>query len=330
MQSTPPPTLVVGEALTDILVDPGGRRQAHPGGSPVNVALGVARLGHPVQLATRVGTDPFGEALQRHLRDGGVRLTEGSVVDAPTSTATATLDARGAAAYRFDITWSLPPSATAPARTGAVAHLHTGSIATALEPGAAQVRAAVEAARATATVSYDPNIRPPLLRSADGERPGVEALVAAADVVKASDEDLAWLYPGRDPREAAAAWARSGPALVVLTRGAEGATAFWDGGLREVPPIPVRVVDTVGAGDAFMAGLISGLLQAGMLGPGPAPRARLRAAVGRTRAADEVVAALSLAARAAAVTCTRPGADPPSREQLRAGAGAATGPVGGR
>lgn len=332
--------LVIGEALTDILATPDGRQRAVPGGSPANVALGLARLGRPVCLATRIGSDRYGLDLRRRLGQSGVRLTVGSVVDAATSTATATLGSDGAATYRFDIDWSLAPEAVDPARTGPIAHLHTGSIAATLAPGAARVLAAVRAARPGATVSYDPNLRPALLGTADEERPRVEQLVALSDVVKASAEDLDWLYPGCDAAAVAAAWVRTGPALVVVTLGAAGALAFWRHGSCELAPTPVEVVDTVGAGDAFMAGLVSGLLGAGLLGAEPLgaeplgserlgseplgsgfqlpPTAReaLRAATSADRLAPEVAEALALAARAAAVTCTRPGADPPTRAEL--------------
>ncbi len=315
-----PSTLVIGEALTDLLTGPDGRSTAVPGGSPANVALGLARLGHPVRLATRVGGDVYGLALRRHLGGSGVRLTDGSVVDAATSTATAVLDADGAASYRFDITWSLPPEASDPATTGPVAHLHTGSIAALLAPGAAQVVAAVRAAQPGATVSYDPNLRPALLGPAAQERPRVEELVALSDVVKASEEDLGWLYPGHDTAAVAARWARSGPSLVVLTLGAGGALAFWRHGSHQVRPTPVEVVDTVGAGDAFMAGLLSGLLAAGLLGGGQGgralARAELRAATSAQRLPATAVDSLTLAARTAALTCTRPGADPPRRAEV--------------
>ncbi|MFC1413145.1 carbohydrate kinase [Streptacidiphilus sp. N1-12] len=319
--STALPVLVVGEALTDVLVDPDGRRRACPGGSPANVALGLARLGHPVKLATLVGRDHFGRLLQAHLGGSGVLLTEGSVTGGPTSTATARIDPRGAASYQFDIRWDPAPAAVDPARTGPIAHLHTGSIAAALAPGAARVLAAVHAARPGATVSYDPNLRPALLAAADVERPRVEELVAASDLVKASDEDLGWLYPGRSVREVAARWVRSGPALVVVTLGAAGALAVWRHRQLALPAAPVQVSDSVGAGDAFMSGLIGGLLRAGLLGAAapevPSARTRLREATGGAQPPPELVRALSLAIRAAALTCTRQGADPPTGAELR-------------
>ncbi|MFB7782669.1 carbohydrate kinase [Streptomyces vinaceus] len=326
VSSATAPTLVIGEAITDVLTGEDGVRRARPGGSPANVALGLARLGHPVRLATRIGRDGPGRELRAHLRGSGVVLAPGSQTDDPTSTATARLDAAGTAHYGFDITWDLPPGAL---DGPAPAHVHTGSLATALAPGADRVFAAVEAARAGATVSYDPNIRPALLADPGRERQRAERFVALSDVVKASEEDLGLLRPGHSPDETARRWAEGsregrGPALVVVTMGGAGARVFWPGGRCEVPATAVEVADTVGAGDAFMAGLLSGLLHTGLLasaGPSGSPgaaraRTALREATARARLDPRVGSALWLAARAAALTCTREGADPPTRSEL--------------
>jgi fructokinase len=305
----------------DVIVGPEGPQRSHPGGSPANVALGLARLGHPVRLATRVGHDHFGDLLRGHLEGSGVELSPGSVVDAPTSTATAVLDAAGAAKYTFDITWALSAAVEEALRDGPPAHVHSGSIATALSPGADQVFRTLHALRTSATVSYDPNLRPALLGSAEQERERVEQLVAVSDVVKASEEDLAWLHPGENVDETAARWARNGPALVVVTLGAKGARAWWRHGCQDIAPAPVRVRDTVGAGDAFMAGLTSRLLHAGLLGGGlgaeaATARAALRAATDADRLPAVLGDALAVAARAAALTCAREGADPPTPAEL--------------
>ncbi|MFI2645851.1 carbohydrate kinase [Streptomyces sp. NPDC018610] len=318
-----PPVLVVGEALVDVIAGPDGPRRGHPGGSPANVALGLGRLGHPVRLATRVGHDDFGLLVREHLEAGGVELVPGSVADGATSTATAVLDAAGAAHYTFDITWALSAAVEGALRDGPPAHVHTGSLATALAPGADQVLGALHALRPSATLSYDPNLRPALLRSAERVRERVEQLVAVSDVVKASEEDLAWLHPDESPDRTAARWARSGPALVVLTLGARGARAWWRHGSQDVAPVSVRVRDTVGAGDAFTAGLTGRLLHAGLLGGGPgdeAPTARaaLRAATDTDRLPPVLGEALAAAARTAALTCTRGGADPPTAAELAA------------
>lgn len=308
--------LVVGEALVDVvdrssLDGPGDAAvERHVGGSPANVALGLARLGHRVAFATRIGRDADGARICAKLEGDGVRLVPGALVDDATATATATLDATGQASYAFDLRWELPAVELA-----GVQHLHSGSIAATLAPGATRVRDAFAAARAAgATTSYDPNVRPALMAAPEQERPGVERLVARSDVVKASDEDLAWLYPDQSPDEAAQAWAALGPQLVVVTRGEHGATAFRahaPGVAVPVAPRPVEVVDTVGAGDAFMAGLVSGLLDAGLLG-GERGRRALQDA-----APEPVLQALARAVLAASLTCGRRGAEPPTRDELR-------------
>lgn len=317
----PVPALVIGEALTDILTGPAGVHGEHPGGSPANVALGLGRLGHPVRLATRIGRDRTGTALREWLESAGIELLPGSVGDAPTSSATARVRANGTVGYTFDLVWDLAPATVEALHSGPPAHLHIGSIAAALPPGADLVRAATEHSRARATVSYDPNIRPTLLGDRIRERARVEHLVELSDVVKASDEDLGWLYPDEDPDTAAARWARRGPTLVVLTRGARGARAWWRHGHLDVPAPPIRVVDTVGAGDSFMSALVSGMLRRDLLSGGgtsatAATRARLHDATGSATLHPDVAGALRYAVRAAGITCSRPGAAPPTYEEL--------------
>jgi fructokinase len=186
--------VVVGEALVDLVGQRGGRTfVAHPGGSPANVALGLARLGVPVTLMTRLGHDGFGEMILEHLRASGVRVQGGPVQGMSTSLAIATL-AAGVASYDFRIEWDMPALEPLPIETRC---LHTGSLATALSPGNAKVIDLVEQerTRGRVTISYDPNIRPALLGDAVRARAGIERLVALSDVVKVSDEDLRWLYP---------------------------------------------------------------------------------------------------------------------------------------
>lgn len=302
--------LVVGEALVDIVQRPDGSSARHPGGSPANVALGLARLGHLVRFATRTGTDEDGDSVRAHLRGDGVVLTDGSTVEGRTSTATAVLDEQGAASYVFDLVWEL-----ADVGVGAAGHVHTGSIAANLLPGAEQVRDLLPQARERATTSYDPNLRPRIIGTPEQERPGVEALVAVSDVVKSSDEDLEWLYPGEPVEQVALRWAAAGPSLVVVTRGSEGASAWLSAdpaATITAEPRRVTVQDTVGAGDAFMSGLISGLLDQGLLG-GPGQRAALAAA-----GAEQVRTALRRATLTSSITCERPGADPPTRAEIAA------------
>lgn len=299
--------LVVGEALVDIVERPDGARAEHPGGSPANVALGLARLGRRTSLLTRIGRDGRGDAVRKLLEGSGVQVHPASFVDAPTSTATARLDAHGAARYDFDLDWRLPRDPILqPARA-----LHTGSIAAFLPPGGDAVLELVQSVRGSRTVSYDPNARPVLMGEPRAARRRVESLVAAADVVKVSDEDLEWLAPGEDPERVARSWIDLGPAVVVVTYGAGGTLGVTREVLARVRAPQIEVVDTVGAGDAFMSGLLDHLAGAGLLGPehGDALRTMDEAAVR---------AMLAHAARVAAVTCTRAGADPPTREELAA------------
>ncbi|MDV8149023.1 carbohydrate kinase [Arthrobacter sp. B10-11] len=301
---------VIGESLVDIISDP--RRpqevQEHPGGSPLNVAVGTARLGLATNLVTHYADDRYGLMIEGHLHSNGVTAVRGG--SAPTSTATATLIPDGAASYVFDISWdfngaSLPALAAAEGS----AHVHTGSIAAVLPPEAQATLALVQAAREHATVSFDPNCRPGISPDATAARTQAELFVAASDVVKASDEDLAWLYPDRALEESLQAWLELGPAIVALTRGANGPVIMTRQGRVEMPAEAVTVADTVGAGDSFMAGLVSGLAQLDALGAG-----------GRQRLRDitpgELHALAAYANRAAAITCSRPGANPPTSAEL--------------
>lgn len=297
--------LVVGEALVDVVRRHGTHDTERPGGSPANVALGLARLGRPVDLLTHLGDDGRGGTVRRWLDDAGVRLVPGSTVPGPTSTALAVIAPDGDARYEFDLRWHLPHP---PDPTG-WAVLHTGSVATFIAPGADPLLALVERARGRMGVTYDPNVRPALMGDPRTALARVERFVAAADVVKASDDDLAWLDPGDDPVRTAARWLGLGPALVVVTHGAGGATAVCRAGRVHVPAPPTVVVDTVGAGDSCMAALVDHLLRTGRLGP------TARADAGPLRL-HEVRAALEFCTRAAAVTCSRVGADPPTRGEL--------------
>ncbi|MFB8219378.1 carbohydrate kinase family protein [Streptomyces anulatus] len=297
--------LVVGECVADIVRLPDQAARVHPGGSPANVAYGLARLGHRAVLLTQLGPDGNGRLIREHLASGGVDVrTDGST--APTPSAAVTLDGAGQASYAFDVSWTLAPVAVEPAP----AHVHTGSIGAVTEPGATTVLDMVRAARATATVSYDPNVRPALMGDHAAAVRRVEECVGLSDLVKASDEDLEWLYPGEDPERVAARWLGRGPAAVLVTRGGAGALAVLPGGPITVQAPAVDVVDTVGAGDAFMSGTLHALAAHGLLGPGA--RDRLHA-VDR----DTVTDVLRHAVASAAVTVSRAGANPPGADELR-------------
>lgn len=306
---TPPGrALVLGEALVDIVVEAGGATREHVGGSPLNVALGLARLGHFVDFATTLGPDGRGERIRRVLADAGVDLVPGVITALATSTALARLDGSGAATYEFDLHFDLPVIAPAPG----VGHAHTGSIGALLAPGDASVKAALVTVRGSGTVSYDPNVRPSIMGAADDIRGRIEHLVALADVVKASSDDLAYLYPGESLAVVLDRWGALGPALTVVTLGADGVTYR-----TRVSPDPLTlptsagdVVDTVGAGDSFMAGLLSGLLDLELLGDTPA-RGRLA-----TATSGDVRPAVERGLATSAVTVAHAGAYAPTREDL--------------
>src|SRR4051812_46891717 len=302
--------VVIGEALVDLVGQRGSRTMvAHPGGSPANVALGLARLGDPVTLLTRLGRDAFGEMISTHLQSNGVRVDAGPDDGARTSLAVASL-AAGVATYDFRIEWDIGELAPLPVETRCV---HTGSLATVLAPGRTRVEDLVarERQRGRVTISYDPNVRPALLGTAERARPGIEHLVSLSDVVKVSDEDLEWLYPDRTDEDVAREWLGRGPAVVIVTRGGEGVFAVTaDLELRR-PATPIDLVDTVGAGDSFTSGLLDGLRRADLIG---GVRRDALAAVDEASLAEVV----DEAALIAGITCSRPGANPPTRAELDA------------
>ncbi len=308
-----PAFVVVGEALIDLSPPAGdGSCVARPGGSPMNVAIGLARLGQPTEFAGRLSADPFGTVLRRHLERSAVGLQHVVAAEDPSTIALVEL-ADGQARYQFslgaDFQWLAAELAFLPGGSQAV---HFGSLASWLPPGGAAVAVAVGALRRAGSVliSYDPNVRPALQPDSVAARRQVEQSVSLAHVVKASREDLAWLY-GEDTADTVARrWLDLGANLVVITAGADGATG-WMLGQPPVsrPSFQVEVVDTVGAGDAFTSGLLDALARNDLLAP-----ARL-AALGD---AATLAAVLDDASRIAGVTCGRAGANPPTRAEANA------------
>ncbi len=304
--------VVCGEALVDFTPARGEAGEAylpHPGGSPYNVAVALGRLEIPVAFLGRLSTDAFGRLLRRHLEANGVDLRY--LREGPEPSTLAFVHLAGAEPeFSFygegtadrqlrpeDLPAAFPPDALA---------LHGGSISLALEPIASTLDRLMRRERGTRAISFDPNIRPGLIRDRESYCRRLEEWVASADLVKVSRTDLSWLYP-RDPRDRAAArWREMGPALVVVTLGERGAQGFGPPGAVRVPGIPVRVADTVGAGDAFTAGLLAWLSRHGRL---------TRHELARLPEAD-LTRALHYANRVAALTCTRPGADPPRRREV--------------
>jgi fructokinase len=308
---------VAGEALVDFVPagEPGLFRAA-PGGSPANVAVGLTRLGVPARLLARIADDLLGHRLRAHLDANRVDLSFVVRAAEPTSLAIVAVGPDGVVEYDFRVEgtadWQWRDHELDGALDGGVVALHAGSIALTMAPGADVLQRLLAGARNDLTVSYDPNCRPLLMGSPGAVLGRIEALVGLADVVKASADDLAWLLGDRPPEQVAEAWLAKGPSLVVITLGPGGlVAASRQAGVLRRPGRAVEVVDTVGAGDTCMAALLAGLHRRGLLGAGR--RAALQAVDAATLSelADEAVLA-------AAITCTRPGADPPTAAELAA------------
>ncbi|WP_197378541.1 carbohydrate kinase family protein [Mycolicibacterium mengxianglii] len=299
--------LVIGEALIDVVERDGAVTGEHVGGSPLNVAVGLARLERDVDFLTHIGDDERGHRIAEYVTSAGATLVPGSVSAKRTPVARALLDAAGAATYTFDLTWELSGTP----EVGPPLVVHTGSIAAVLDPGCRAVAALLDAYRVSATVTFDPNIRTTLISDGDMARERIERLVATSDVVKASDEDLRWLFPGTEPEEVARQWLAAGPSLVAVTRGGDGAFAVTQAGTVSVPARAVEVVDTVGAGDSFMTGLIDALWSLDLLGA--ANRPTLRAIT-----TEQLRTVLGTAVLNSALTVAKAGADLPDRATLDA------------
>jgi fructokinase len=322
MTVTRRPVAVLGECVADAFVAPdaagtpdaavraGLRLDVLPGGGPANTAVALARLGTPTHFLTRLSGDVFGGLFRRRLGESGVRIDLCPDAAEPSTLAVAGLGPDGAAEYTFHAEatadWQWTRQELAPAAGLDPDCLHTGSLALVREPGAAAVEDLLAELRPTTTISLDPNVRP-LLVAPERYHARLPRWCALADILRLSEDDLAHLHPGTAPEAACDTWHRAGVPLVVVTLGAAGALVSYDG-VRSVLPAPhVDVVDTVGAGDAFTAGLLHRLHAAGVLG------GRLDALDRQTL--DEAVA---FGTRVAAATCAVRGANPPWAEDLTA------------
>jgi len=300
--------LVIGESLIDIVHRPGEPARYLPGGSPLNVAVGLGRLGESPLLATWYGGDELGQLIANHCAESGVILLPGSDQSPRTSTADATISPDGQATYRFDIEWQMPP--VSPELKAD--QIHAGSIGALVTPGRENVLKLIESRR-HGFVSFDPNCRPSIMGDRAEVVRWVERYVAASDLVKVSDADLGWLYDTDGETAAlirARSWTKTGPAVVVVTFGGQGAVAVTTEGLTVRVPADTShgLVDTVGAGDAFMAGLIYGVRRHGYA-DADTPR------LGSDRAALETI--LRQAAHIAGITVSRAGANPPWLAELQ-------------
>lgn len=306
-----PTCAVVGEALID-LAGSGDDEPwlARPGGSPYNVAIGLARLGRPTAFVGRLSRDPLGGILRSHAGRSGVDLAH--AVDAREPTTIALVELTDTVAdYRFgidgtaDFQWTDDELASAGLDAAVV---HFGSLASWTPPGDRAIARHIAQLRDNALVSYDPNVRPALQTDRHAARRQVEDAVSLADVVKTSVDDLAWLYPDVGAAQAARGWLARGPQLVVVTSGADGSTAHTHGQELWCPARSVPVVDTVGAGDAFMSGLLDMLVEQKLLHRDA--MAALSSGI--------LQALLDYASLVAALTCARAGANPPRRAEVEA------------
>ena len=306
----------IGESLVDVIVGSDGAPCAeHPGGPPMNIALGLARLNRPVALVTRIGDDARGASIAEHVSEAGVTLAVGSVRDEPTSTATAFLGADGSAEYVFDLRWSLPIglSVVDPILAGS-GIVHVGSIGAFLEPGGSTVvsllRQLVESEHPP-LICFDPNMRPSIVTDHEAALARFEEVAALAAVVKLSDEDAEWLYPELGLEAAVERILRFGVGLATVTLGSAGALLATRSLRITVTGVAVEVADTIGAGDSFMSALIDSI--AGLRDEGVSAEA-LR--TGRAFDAALLTDIGDYAVRCAAITVSRPGANPPTRAEI--------------
>jgi fructokinase len=290
---------VCGEVLIDIL--PTG---PVVGGGPANTAKALARLGHDVHFIDGISSDAYGQAARTELMRDGVNLDLALASDKPTCTATVTLDAAGGASYEFLIdgtatfdfhsSWLPDPYRFQPQV------LHIGTLVTVIEPGASALYDWAMQVAEFAPIVFDPNIRPSVQPDRDLYEAAVEKWAALSAVIKVSDDDLAWLFPEVSIDDVANRWINDGVFLVVVTRGANGIVGFTEDGRVEVPGVKVDVVDTVGAGDTVGAIVVEAMIEHGLI--------ELRG--------DRLHEVLSRAAHAAAITCSRQGAQPPYKHEL--------------
>jgi fructokinase len=301
--------VVAGEALIDLVAGEEDDLRGHPGGGPFNVARTIARLEQPAAYLGRLSTDRFGRRLRAALERDGVRLEAVIETDAPTTLALAELAADGGACYRFYEQGTSAPGLTLPEALSALPErvdtLYAGTLGLVFEPMATTLEALVEGAAASTLVAVDPNVRPTTIADPAAFRGRLGRILERADVVKVSAEDLAWLAP--DAEVVAAARGLLGPAgaVALVTLGADGALVVSRDSVHDVPPVPARVIDTIGAGDAFMGGFLAWWERGGL---------------GRADLTDRraTAAATSFACEVAARTVARPGADPPRLAELSA------------
>ncbi|MFM2067075.1 MAG: hypothetical protein RLZZ584_1984 [Pseudomonadota bacterium] len=315
MSSSVPVILVCGESLLDVFGNgrtaAGLALDAVVGGSPLNVAAGVARLGLGSVFFGGISGDFLGARIEQAIVAEGIDTSALVRCDAPTTLSLVGVDVNGQPSYRFYGTGGadrqLRPEHIARVPAG-LAALHFGSYACVVEPIASTIRTLVEQRRGESVISYDPNVRANVEPDLDAWRAQIAWMASRAHLLKLSDEDLERLYPGADMDALAAGWLAAGVQLVMLTRGGQGASAWIRAGRIDVGAPTVQVQDTVGAGDTFQAASLVALSELGRLSPAGMAALTL----------DEVRRLAGFAAAAAAITCTRRGPDLPRRAELAA------------
>jgi len=296
---------VCGEVLIDLIPGADGVRVPHVGGGPANTAKALARLGHDVQFIDGISTDEYGVAARKELLDDEVKLDLALTSDKPTCLAIISLDANGGASYEFkidgtatfdfDLKWLPDPSRYKPQV------LHIGTLVTVIQPGADVLYDWAMQVAEFAPIVFDPNIRPSVMGDHDLYEAAVEKWAALSSVIKVSDDDMAWLYPGQRYEDVAQRWLNDGAALVVVTRGSNGIIGFTQEGAVEVDGAKITVADTVGAGDTVGAIIVEAMVEKGIL----------------ALTGDVLKATLHRAAVAAGITCSRKGAQPPYKHELK-------------
>jgi fructokinase len=296
---------VCGEVLIDLIPGADGVRVPHVGGGPANTAKALARLGHDVQFIDGISTDEYGVAARKELLDDEVKLDLALTSDKPTCLAIVSLDANGGASYEFKIdgtatfdfnlNWLPDPSRYKPQV------LHIGTLVTVIQPGADVLYDWAMQVAEFAPIVFDPNIRPSVMGDRDLYEAAVEKWAALSSVIKVSDDDMAWLYPGQKYEDVAKRWINDGAALVVVTRGSQGIIGFTADGSVEVDGAKITVADTVGAGDTVGAIIVEAMIERGIL----------------ALTGDILKATLHRAAVAAGITCSRKGAQPPYKHELK-------------
>jgi fructokinase len=296
---------VCGEVLIDLIPDGSGERVPHVGGGPANTAKALARLGHDVYFIDGISGDTYGQMSRQELLDDDVKLDLALSSEKPTCLAIVSINENGGASYEFEIegtatfdfsdSWLPDPSRYKPRV------LHIGTLVTVIQPGTDVLYDWAMGVAEFAPIVFDPNVRSVVMSDRDKYLAAVERWVAISSVVKVSDDDLAWLYPDQRYADVAKRWINDGAALVVVTRGADGLVGFTADGVVEVPGVKVDVADTVGAGDTVGAIVVEAMIEKGIL----------------NLTGDTLKAVLTRAAVAAGITCSRKGAQPPYKHELK-------------